>query len=128
MPKRDIHPRCGRGRGHKTDRYLEICLLVILYEEIGYGYRMMEQLSDFGFTDEEINITTLYRRLRRMEQDNLIISSWEDGSAGPKRRVYEITDEGKQELDYWIENLKERKARIEHLIFAYEQQLQGDTG
>jgi len=65
--------------------------------EIGYGYGLVEQLSYYGFTENELNVSTLYRTLRKMENERLVTSMWEEGGPGPKRRMYEITEAGKNE-------------------------------
>ncbi|HKL56938.1 MAG TPA: PadR family transcriptional regulator [Sphaerochaeta sp.] len=102
------------------ERFLEICLLLLLFEKEGYGYGLIEQLGQFGFKAEELNIGSLYRSLRKLEEQNLVSSLWEDASTGPKRRVYTITERGKEELHNWIPILKQRKSRIEHLIDMYD--------
>jgi DNA-binding PadR family transcriptional regulator len=105
----------------KMQGFMEVCLLVLLYKESGHGYGLIEQLHHFGFTEENINISTLYKTLRRMEEDKLVVSSWEQGDQGPQKRVYYITDSGKHELENWVVFLKLRKERISKLINRYEQ-------
>ena len=105
----------------KMDRFLEVCLLVLLYDKIGYGYGLIEDLEDFGFTSEDLNVSTLYRTLRKMENENLVTSLWEESGLGPRKRLYKITKEGKDDLDNWILTLKMRKSRIENLIKRYEE-------
>lgn len=109
------------GKGHKMERFLEVCLLLLLYNQVGYGYGLIEQLEYFGFNQEELNVSTLYRTLRKMEKEKLVSSYWEEGGPGPKRRVYEITEEGKKNLDQWIDILEVRKSRIERLISKYDE-------
>ena len=103
------------------ERFLEVCLLLLLYDEIGYGYGLIEQLASFGFSQDDLNVSTLYRTLRKMEKEKLVTSSWEEGGQGPKRRVYEITESGKNELNQWIGILKVRKSRIESLITKFDE-------
>lgn len=117
----EMQPLFCQGKQHKMERFLEVCCLLLLYDEVGYGYGLIEDLEYFGFSAEELNVGTLYRTLRKMEKEALVTSSWEEGGPGPKRRVYEITDVGKQELNQWIHVLKARKARIERLIGKYEE-------
>lgn len=105
----------------KMDRFLEVCLLVLLYDKLGYGYGLIEDLEDFGFSSEELNVSTLYRTLRKMESEGLVTSLWEESGLGPKRRVYRITQTGKTDLDNWIDTLTNRKTRIEKLIEKYEE-------
>lgn len=103
------------------ERFLEVCLLLLLYDEIGYGYGLVEQLAQFGFAESDLNVSTLYRTLRKMEHEGLVTSDWEQGGQGPRRRVYEITAVGRAELDQWVKILKIRKSRIEVLVNAYDQ-------
>ncbi len=113
--------RCCEIKHQKMERFLEICLLLLLFDQEGYGYGLIEQLALFGFTAEELNIGSLYRSLRKLEDQSLVSSVWEEASGGPKRRVYTITQRGKEELHNWIPILKERKSRIEQLIRTYEE-------
>lgn len=108
---------------HKMERFLEVCLLLLLYDNVGYGYGLIEQLEDFGFTAEDLNVSTLYRTLRQMESRGQVVSSWSEGGPGPRRRVYELTPEGKADLETWVLRLEMRKARIEKVIERYEQQI-----
>ena len=118
MEKKDL--KCG-NKHNKTGRFIEACLLCLLKEEKAYGYGLMERLSDFGFEDDAINMSIIYRNLKRMEDDDLIISSWEEGEQGPDRRIYSITPKGDDELDSWIVLLKDRKHRITSIISKYEE-------
>ena len=111
------------GKPHHMERFLEVCMLLLLYDEIGYGYGLIEELSSFGFSEADLNLSTLYRTLRKMEKEKLVTSQWEDGGQGPKRRVYQITTNGKNELDQWIRILKVRKSRIESLVTKYDEKV-----
>jgi len=108
------------GTKHHMERFMEICLLLLLYQEDGHGYILAEQLNAFGFSREELNIGSLYRILRKMEKDTYVTSYWEEGAQGPKKRVYKITETGKVMLEQWITVLKDRKKRIGKLINSYE--------
>lgn len=110
---------CG-SKHNKSGRFIEACLLCLLKEEKSYGYSLMEKLTQFCFEEDSINISIIYRRLRNMENDNLIVSSWIESDQGPNKRMYEITEEGILELDNWIELLKDRKKRITSIIEKYE--------
>lgn len=105
---------------HHMERFLEVCMLLLLYDEIGYGYGLVEQLAQFGFSESDLNVSTLYRTLRKMEREGLVTSGWEQGGQGPRRRVYEITTSGRADLDQWVKILKTRKSRIEALVRAYD--------
>ena len=101
--------------------FLDVCLLVLLTKEPGHGYGLIEGLNQFGFSDENLNISTLYKSLRKMEDDGFVVSSWEEGDQGPKKRIYQISSAGKDELADWVAFLKLRKQRISKLIDSYDE-------
>lgn len=109
-----------KGKAPDIKRFMEISLLLLLAQEESHGYILAERLNDFGFSNEEFNIGTLYRTLRKMEKDNYVTSKWLEGGQGPKKRVYRITESGKNTLTQLIEMLKSRKKRIEKLIDSYK--------
>ena len=120
----------GRGTAHKGGRsccgrhqpmrrFMDACLLLLLYDRTDHGYRLAEQLADFGFADA--NVSTLYRVMRRMEDAGWVCSQWEQGGKGPQRRVYTITDGGKEALSSEIAVFEQRKTSIETLLTRYRQ-------
>ena len=111
----DAACQCGSG----MHRFTEICLLVLLCEQAGYGYALAEQMELCAMPGEELNAGTLYRALRRMEKDGWVVSSWESSEQGPDRRVYTITPAGRDALDERVRMLELRKARIERLLERY---------
>lgn len=46
-----------------------------------HGYKLIQQLIDFGFSS--IDQGNVYRTLRQLEKDNLITSEWDTSSGGP---------------------------------------------
>jgi PadR family transcriptional regulator, regulatory protein PadR len=76
--------------------YLRPCLLLLLREQPAYGYELLERLSPFGFAGDDPG--GLYRTLRALEADGLVRSAWEPSSAGPDRRIYQLTRKGMEEL------------------------------
>lgn len=110
---------CG-SRHTRSGRFLEACLLCLLKEEESYGYNLMENLSDFGFIEDEVDISTIYRRLRAIEKEGLVSSSWRESDVGPKKRIYTITDLGSEELADWIRFLGDRKNRITAIMGKYK--------
>lgn len=108
------------SKHNKSGRFIEACLLCLLKEEKSYGYSLMEKLAFFGFQEDSINISIVYRRLRNMENENLITSSWSESEQGPNKRIYEITKDGLLEMDNWILLLSDRKKRITSIIEKYD--------
>jgi len=91
--------------------------LIILRECTSYGYELLERLVELGF--ETMNPGTLYRTLRKMEQDGLCSSEWQTASEGPARRMYSITDAGVAYLDLWVNALEQYQHTIDAFFQAY---------
>jgi poly-beta-hydroxybutyrate-responsive repressor len=91
--------------------------LLTLREANSYGYELMERTAKFGF--EAMNPGTLYRTLRRMEEEGLCESKWETTRGGPARRVYTITDAGAAYLDSWAEALEQYGRNMDTFFRLY---------
>jgi poly-beta-hydroxybutyrate-responsive repressor len=104
------------GSGLPKD-YLRPCLLLLLREGNAHGYELLERVADFGFDQSDPG--ALYRALRRLEADGLVISSWENSNAGPQKRVYTLTDGGVEELDRRASDFAEAERRIGIFLSRY---------
>jgi PadR family transcriptional regulator, regulatory protein PadR len=89
----------------RPSKWLTPVALVLLKEESSYGYELMERIEEeFGF--EPINPGSVYRALRRMENEGLCTSVWDarvEEGGPPRRRMYAITDAGEAYLESWAE-------------------------
>jgi PadR family transcriptional regulator, regulatory protein PadR len=111
-------PACC-GKPHQAQRLTDVSLLIFLSQGIGYGYAMLERLKRLDLDLDQLDTSTLYRALRRMEGAGHIRSEWESGGPGPRRRVYQITEQGAAYLQQWITVLTARRACIDAIISAY---------
>jgi PadR family transcriptional regulator PadR len=100
-------------------------VLVILREYTTYGYDLMERTLQLGF--EAMNPGTLYRTLRKMEQEGLCDSEWETASAGPARRMYSITNAGEAYLDLWVKSLEQYQSTMDAFFQAYRRRSSSRT-
>ena len=92
--------------------------LVLLKEESSYGYELMEGLEE-GFGFEQISAGSLYRTLRRMEQEGLCKSEWETSEGGPARRMYSITEDGESYLAAWAKACEQYQNVMDSFARAY---------
>ena len=60
----------------------------------------------------------IYRTLRKMESVGLIAASWHTDETARPKRVYEITDEGRQCLKFWKDTLTTYKNEIGKMVDA----------
>ena len=84
--------------------WLTPVVLVVLRKEPSYSYELTERLEEFGF--EQINVGTLYRVLRQMDNEGLCEYEWETLEDSPARRMYYSTEAGNEYLDGWVQACK----------------------
>jgi len=121
--------RRGRGkkRRRRAVRMLDPTLLLLLHHGPAHGYVLLERLEEFGLS--EFDSSVIYRALRGMEERGWVSSTWdEEETQGPPRRVYRITAAGDEMLSLWIRDLRETRAKIEHLLGVYEQHMEEGEG
>ena len=77
--------------------------LALLAGERGYGYELKQTLQqEFGELLPALNAGQIYTTLARLERDGLVVGESVAGD-GRRKRVYELTDEGRTALARWIE-------------------------
>lgn len=72
-------------------------ILEMLKNENMYGYQMIKKLSERSQNIFELKEGTLYPILHGLEENELIISYWDETYA-KKRKYYAITEKGKKSL------------------------------
>jgi PadR family transcriptional regulator PadR len=95
----------GEACPRRIHRFLEPCLLLLLHCNEAHGYELLEGLKQFGFEQNPVDSSTVYRFLRDLEGRGFVTSRWETSSAGPARRLYQITDDGDRYLFWWVDDL-----------------------
>jgi PadR family transcriptional regulator PadR len=107
-----------RGRWHvnaRVERFAEPSLLLLLRERPAHGYDLLERLPEL-IGDQRVEMGNLYRLLRGLEEESLVVSHWSDG-----KRTYAITDGGLRLLDEWVEALRRALDRTNEFIKRYEE-------
>lgn len=99
--------------------FLRPCLLLLLAEDPAHGYDLLEQLAELGI--EQTDPGGLYRALRAMEEEQLVRSWWEPSDAGPSRRTYTLTDEGRDWLHAWAGSIREVRRILGRYLSRYEE-------
>ena len=106
----------------RVERFGEPALLLLLRERPAHGYELLEALPELH-PGERVDMGNLYRALRRLEEEGLVRSEWDDAAAGPARRVYELTDAGRELLDRWADALAGARARIDRFLARYGEEV-----
>ena len=84
---------------------VQYTLLGFLAEESNYGYELKKKYDGYFGKDKPILTGQIYSTLARLKRDNKVKEIADTSeSGGPDRVRYEITDEGKQDLQVWLES------------------------
>jgi DNA-binding PadR family transcriptional regulator len=63
---------------------------------------------------------TVYRALNNMEDEELVISSWERSAEGPRRRRYDITQSGRAALELLADEMSGTRDVIGGFLERYQ--------
>ena len=97
--------------------YLMAWLLVMLKEHDLHGYEIMKDLrSKFELTSDP---GSMYRSLRQLERDGYISSWWDPKDQKPARRVYTLTEQGRQALAVWSVALEQYRSHLDAFFNLY---------
>ena len=81
---------------------LEFIVLQIIAAEKVYVAEILQQLSSTEFATQE---GTLYPLLSKMRREGLLDYEWKESDAGPPRKYYALTAQGREQLhetlEYW---------------------------
>ncbi|HEY2507332.1 MAG TPA: PadR family transcriptional regulator [Streptosporangiaceae bacterium] len=92
-------------------------LLALLAKEPAHGYELRGQLEQiFGQAYPAPNIGQIYVTLQRLERDGLVHSQDVVQSTRPNKRVYELTDAGREVLLRWLDRTSDG-ARVRDEFF-----------
>src|SRR5215213_7664773 len=109
------HRRRGHARGGRIERFQVAAILLLLHERAAHGYDLLDRLPELT-GDDRVDVGNLYRVLRRLEEQGLVRSEWDESIAGPAKRTYELTDAGREALERWAASLAETRDRIDRFL------------
>lgn len=110
--------RSGDANGALPRHYLRPCLLLLLAEGPSHGYELLEQVRRLGIKGAEPG--GLYRYLRAMEKEEVVTSWWEPSQAGPARRTYVLTDQGRAGLEESVQSLRDVREILVSLLDRFD--------
>jgi len=83
---------------------MKMPLLALLAKEPAHGYELKSQLEQiFGEAYPAPNIGQIYVTLQRLERDGLVRSQDVVQATRPNKRVYELTDVGREAVVEWVD-------------------------
>jgi poly-beta-hydroxybutyrate-responsive repressor len=103
----------------KPERYIQPSVLMALLDGPSYGYQLLQRLPEYGFLRDEVPPGMIYRHLRQMEEEKLVVSQWEAEGSGPAKRVYVLTPEGGEVLEAWVAHMERKARRLLEFVEVY---------
>ena len=102
-------------------RFIEPVLLLMIRERgQSYGYDLSNDLSQYAFTDAEIERAALYRTLKILETNRFVVSEWDVKGSGPARKLYSLTKSGDEHLRQWAQVLGKVGKSMSHFVRKVE--------
>jgi DNA-binding PadR family transcriptional regulator len=74
-------------------------VLAILAEGESYGYAIIKRVGELSGGELQWTDGMLYPVLHRLERDNLVKASWGESDTGRRRKYYQLTKAGAEELE-----------------------------
>ena len=115
----------GHGQGWRNRhsplivRLLQPVLLLLIDKKQSHGYDLLEELEQYQLGT--IHPSMVYRVLREMESLGWAASSWDaQQTQGPPRRVYYVTELGKEAVSVWALELRQVRGIIDDLLKLVE--------
>lgn len=105
--------------------WLQPFLLLALEQWQSHGYELIGRMANFGF--ETLDRASVYRTLRQLEKDGLVVSGWDTSKEGPARRLYSLTDAGRDYLNVWAASLRGYQMMINNFFTLYPAPVREDA-
>ena len=103
---RKVSPELSRG-------VIEHCVLALLCKGESYAFEIVRTLAAQDLVTSEGTIYPLLARLRREGQ---VTTVWRESDAGPPRRYYRITEEGRRTLERFAADWAHLRDAVDALL------------
>jgi len=115
--------------GRNLERFLQPAILAVLAEGPVHGYRIVQALGQMpALGRRQPDAAGVYRFLKAMEDRGLVTSEWDLSEAGPAKRLFDLSSEGKACLSRWAATLEEYRFHIGQLIQSLRRAMGSASG
>ncbi len=95
---------------------LPLCAMAALAEGETHGYAIVTRLADAGVG--RVKGGAMYPVLNRLETEGAVTSVWREGVAGPGRKVFALTDDGRRRLSELTGQWRDSALAVARLVNA----------
>jgi len=111
--------------GTTLDKLLQPAVLAILAKEPLHGYELVRKIGDIpNALNETPDLSGVYRMLKTLEKRGMVTANWDISQGGRPKRIYTITDSGRQCLESWNVTLLNYHKTIGSLLKATQKAIQ----
>lgn len=117
-PATDLEPLLRKFQKELSAGTVSLVLLSVLDQapEPMYGYQIAKRLEQGGEGILSGKQSALYPVLRNLDAAGLLASDVEPSVAGPPRRYYRITPQGRELLQAWIATWRSTRRFVDHVL------------
>jgi PadR family transcriptional regulator PadR len=103
--------------GKSLVRLVRPAILGVLAQGPLHGYLVIQKLERLSFfKNQSPDPTGIYRALKSMEEEGLLVSKWDMVQSGPARRFFTLTEDGRDCLERWFQTLGEYRKDVDNMI------------
>ena len=99
---------------------LPYCVLALLRDTERYGFELVRTLGQVdGMVTGE---GTIYPLLARLRRQGLVETTWQESAAGPPRRYYRLTADGRRSLGEFSAEWSRLRDSVDRLLTKHRQE------
>jgi DNA-binding PadR family transcriptional regulator len=95
-----------------------LTLLGLLEREPSHGYDLKRDYDSFFGRGKPLPFGQVYATLGRLARDGKVLPGEIEAGAGPERKRYAITDDGRREVETWLSQPIEPEPHLQTELFA----------
>jgi DNA-binding PadR family transcriptional regulator len=103
--------------GATLDRLVQPAILTVLAHQPLHGYLIVERMSELRiWRGHRPDATGVYRALKAMQRRGLVESAWDAPAAGPAKRLFSLTADGRRCMALWVATLDVYRDGIAEIV------------
>jgi PadR family transcriptional regulator, regulatory protein PadR len=95
---------------------LDLLVLKTLAREPMHGWRIAKRIQELSDEVLAVGQGSLYPALHRLEHQGWIVSKWKESDLGRSAKFYELTRDGRQQLERELESWKRLSSAVGLLL------------
>ncbi len=103
----------------KRGRHAPAFILLAIANQPTHGLGILNKINQ-EVPNNRLDTAIIYRTLKDFESNGYITSDWADSNAGPKKKIYTITDSGREKLDAFRSDIEKSLNNLQQFIRLHD--------